>query len=68
MANSKRRHRLECQDTVDDLNPKPERRVTPDRRANPRGGRRSTDSQAERDLRAERIAEYQRKQQVKPPE
>jgi hypothetical protein len=26
------------------------------------------DSQAERDLRAERIAEYQRKQQVKPPE
>jgi hypothetical protein len=45
--------------------PKRERRVTAERRTNPRSGRRSGDSQDARDLRGQRIVEYQRTQKVK---
>jgi len=48
------------------MDPKPtptHRRVTPDRRANARGGRRTTDSQESRERRAKQIAEYLSRQQ-----
>jgi hypothetical protein len=49
------------------MKPKPKRelRVTAERRANPRSGRRSSDRQEARDLRRTRIVEYQRAQKVK---
>jgi len=43
---------------MDDPKPTPHRRVTPDRRATARGGRRSTDSQEARERRAKQIAQY----------
>jgi hypothetical protein len=50
------------------MEPKPERRVTPDRRANPRGGRRSTgNDNQERELRAKHIAEYLSQQKPNKP-
>jgi hypothetical protein len=49
------------------MKPKRERRVTPERRANPRSGRRSSDNQDERDRRAKQIVEYQRTQKGKKP-
>ena len=45
--------------------PKRERRVTVERRTNPRSGRRSGDSQEARDLRGKRIVDYQSTQKVK---
>ena len=45
--------------------PKRERRVTAERRAKSRSGRRSSDSQEARDLRNTRIVEYQSTQKVK---
>jgi hypothetical protein len=45
--------------------PKRERRVTAERRANPRSGRRSTDSHEGRELRVTRAVEYMRKQTSK---
>ena len=49
------------------MTPKPERerRVTVERRTNPRSGRRSGDSQEARDLRGKRIVDYQSTQKVK---
>jgi hypothetical protein len=51
------------------MKPKParERRVTAERRALSRSGRRSSDHHEARELRDKRIDEYQRKEKLKKP-
>jgi hypothetical protein len=46
---------------------KRERRVTPDRRATPRSGRRSSDNQDARDRGVKQLVDYQRTQKGKKP-
>jgi hypothetical protein len=47
--------------------PKPERRVSTDRRAKPRSGRRSSDTREDHDLRAARMQAFLAREKGKKP-
>jgi hypothetical protein len=48
--------------------PKPERRVSTDRRAKPRSGRRAGDNRDDRDLRTARMHEFLSREKGKKPQ